>query len=118
MVDANGNVAVAAEPYALAQDAASECMARLGEVFFDTTRGVNYGAILGKQPSIAFLKAQFVEAALRVPGVASAKCFITSVSGRTVNGQIQITSASGQVAVASLTPPKPSGVPSPLPFGP
>ncbi len=118
ILDVNGNIAVAAEPYALAQDAASACRTFLGEVFYDTTMGVNYGAILGKRPSTAFLKAQFVEAALTVPDVATAKCFITGIQGRTVSGQVQITSASGAVAAASLTPPTPSGVPSPLPFGP
>ena len=118
MIDVNGNIAVASEPYALAQDAASACRTFLGEVFFDTTIGVNYGAILGKQPSISFLKAQFVKAALTVPGVAAAQCFITSIQGRTVTGQIQVTSASGQVSAAPLAPATPSGIPSPLPFGP
>ena len=39
-VDASNNIAVAAEPYALAQDAASAIRLFQGEDYYDTTRGI------------------------------------------------------------------------------
>lgn len=104
VLDANGDVAMASEPYALAQDAASAIRTWLGEVYFDTTIGVPYlQSILGHQPSPILLKALFVKAALTVPGVTSAKCFLTDLSERRVSGQVQVTSDSGETSVASFT---------------
>jgi hypothetical protein len=103
LIDVNGNIAVATEPYALAQDAASAIRTFLGELFYDVSRGVPYfQTILGQTPPLSYLKAQFVAAALTVPGVTAAQCFISSVKGRVVTGQVQITTASGATAVASF----------------
>lgn len=112
VLDANGNIALATEPYSLAQDAASAIKTFLGECYYDTSIGLPYlTQILGKNPSISFLKAQFVAAALTVPDVASAQCFISSVSGRGVSGQIQVTSAAtGQTSAASFSVINPIGV--------
>ena len=41
-LDANNNIALAAEPYAFAQDAASAIRLFQGELWYDTTRGVPY----------------------------------------------------------------------------
>jgi hypothetical protein len=102
-VDINGNIAMASDPYSLAQDAASAIRTFQGEVFYDTTQGVPYWAtVLGKTPSIAYLKSLFVAAALTVPGTVSAKCFIKSFTQRGVNGQVQITDAQSRVAAASF----------------
>lgn len=101
--DASGNIAVASAPYSLAQDAA--CAIRLfkGELWYDTSQGVPYfGQILGKTPPIAAMKAAFVAAALTVPGVVSAVCYISSVVGRTVTGQVQVTDVDGNVTAASF----------------
>ena len=46
--DALGNIAVATEPYSLAQDAASAIKTFLGECYLDTTYGIAYGLILGR----------------------------------------------------------------------
>lgn len=103
VVDANGNIAVADEPYALAQDAASAIKTFLGEVFYNTTIGVPYfQSILGQNPSLDFIKSQLEAAALTVPGVVSAKCFITSVTNRKVSGQVQTTDANGVTSAASF----------------
>jgi hypothetical protein len=105
VLDAAGNIALATEPYSLAQDAASAVRTFLGECYFDTTVGVPYlTQILGKTPSLALLKAQLVAAALTVPDVASAQCFITALTDRAVIGQVQVTSAStGQVSAANFS---------------
>ena len=62
VLDAYGNVAVAAEPYSLAQDAASAIRTFNGEVYYNTTLGVQYfGPILGQRPPLSLMKADFVE---------------------------------------------------------
>jgi|SRR5579859_1225902 len=103
-LDEAGNIAVLADPDSLAQDAASAIKTFLGECYWDTTVGVNYAAILGQSPpTIALLKAAFVDAALTVPGVAAAQVFISSLSDRTVSGQVQVVSSStGQVSAANF----------------
>ena len=111
VLDINGNIAAAGEPYSLAQDAASAIKTFLGECFWDTTLGLPYmQRILGKRPSVALLKAEFESAAETVPGVASAKCFISALSNRSVSGQIQVVSAAtGEPSFANFTVINPQG---------
>lgn len=110
VLDANGNIAVASEPYALAQDAASAIKAWSAEVYYDTTLGVNWLKILGKTPNVGFIKQQCQAQAGLVPDVASARVFLQSV-GRETTGQVQIKSkATGQVAAANFTVINPQGV--------
>jgi hypothetical protein len=102
-LDASGSIAMASGAYALAQDAASAIRLFSGELWYDTSQGVPYfGRILGQAPPIAFMKARFVAAALTVPGVVSAVCYISGIEGRTVTGQVQITDATGSVAAAAF----------------
>ncbi len=102
-VDGTGNIAMATEPYALCQDAASECRAFQGECLYDTTRGIPYlSQILGKSTPIEYTKAQLVAAALLVPDVVSARAYLTSSSDRKLGGQIQITDSTGTVSAASF----------------
>lgn len=110
-LDAAGNIAVASAPYSLAQDAASAIKTFSGEVYWDTTLGLPWlTSILGKNPSLSQLRAYFVAAAMTVPDVASAKCFITAISGRRVSGQIQVTAVStGQTSAADFEVVNPQG---------
>jgi hypothetical protein len=102
-IDADGNIAVAAEPYALAQDAASAIKTFKGEAFYDVTIGVPLREeILGQSPSTALIKSQLQAAAETVPGVASAEVFITGIAGRVERGQVQVTSASGATSSATF----------------
>jgi hypothetical protein len=102
VIDSAGNIAVAGEPYSQAQDAASAIRTFLGEVYYDTKVGVNYAQILAQPPNVPLLKSYMVAAALTVPGIVSAACFITSIVDRTVSGQIQITNSNGQTAAAAF----------------
>ncbi len=98
--DAAGNIAVASEPYALAQDAASALKLFAGELWYDTRQGIPYfEQILGYAPPLAFLKAQFVAAALRVPGVLSAVAYIQSITDRDLTGQVQVSTQDGAFTV-------------------
>ncbi|WP_347558585.1 hypothetical protein [Robbsia sp. KACC 23696] len=102
-LDANGNIAVASAPYSLAQDAASACRTFLGECYYDTTIGVAYWTdILGQRVSLVTLKAQLVSAAMTVPGVKSARVFVSEITQRTLKGQVQVTDADGVTSVASF----------------
>lgn len=103
MLDSYGNWAQAAPPYQLAQDAASAIRTFLGECYYDTTLGVDYwGKVLGQPFSLALLKQLFTDAAMTVPGIASALVFITAYTDRDVSGQVQVTDASGTTTVASF----------------
>ena len=103
VLDVFGNWAVAEEPYALAQDVASAIRLFQGELWYNTIPGVPYWSeIFGFAPPISLMKAKFNEAALTVPNVATSVCFINAIKGRHVTGQVQVTSISGQSAVAAF----------------
>lgn len=103
VTDAAGNIALASEPYSLAQDAASACRLFLGELYYSTTEGVPYWSeILGHQPPLALLKARLITAAMRVPGVIEAQVYISSVAGRIVRGQVQVTDTAGNITAAGF----------------
>jgi len=111
VVDANGNIALATEPYSLAQDAASAIKTFLGECYWDTTVGVPWKQqILGQTPTLALLKAQLEAAAETVPDVVKAQVFISSLTARAVSGQVYVTSATtGQTQAANFTVINPQG---------
>lgn len=111
VIDAAGNIAVAGPPYSLAQDAASAIKTFQGECYWDTTLGVPYlTLIFGKSPTAAQLKSILETAAETVPGVASAQVFLSAASGRTISGQVQVTSeATGEVSTAEFTVTNPQG---------
>ncbi len=96
LADARGNIAVAAAPYALAQDVASAIKLFLGELWYNAVPGIPYfSEILGHAPPVGLFQEYMARAALTVPGVVTATCVINSVDGRTVNGQVTFTDSSG-----------------------
>lgn len=95
-LDSSHNIAVAGPPYSVAQDVACAVKTFQGEVWYDVAVGVPYfSQILGRTPSIAFLKAQLVAAALTAPGVTAATCFLSAIFGREMHGQLQVTDKAG-----------------------
>lgn len=101
--DTSNNIAVASEPYALAQDAASAIKLFSGELYYDTTQGIPYfEQILGLAPPISLMKAYFNQQALTVPGVVESKTFISSWVDRQVKGQVQIKDANGVISAAGF----------------
>lgn len=100
---ASRSIATCTGAYALAQDAASAIRLFRGELWYDTRQGVPYfEEILDQAPSIPFMRAQFEAAALTVPGVVTATCFISGIINRQVRGQVQITDAAGVSAAAGF----------------
>lgn len=112
VLDAAGNIAVASEPYSLAQDAASACRTFLGECYWDTTQGIAYvEKVFGKPIPLPVLKQLLVTAALTVPGVVSAQFFVQTLKDRALTGQIQVVSSTGVVSAAPVfSPIDPQGV--------
>lgn len=103
LLDARGNIAVADEPYSLAQDGASAVKTFAGECYWNTALGVPYlSQILGKNIPLALLKQFLIDAALTVPDVVSAQVFVSALAQRTLSGQVQVVSRSG--VVSSITP--------------
>ena len=96
VLDSNGNIALASPPYALEQDVASAVRLFLGELWYDTTKGIPYfEEILGQLPPVSLLTAYIEQAALSVPGVISARCVISSFQNRAISGEIQFIDDSG-----------------------
>lgn len=103
VVDADGDIAVATNPYSQAQDAASAIKLFQGELWYDTPKGVPYfSQILGRTPPLTLMKAKFGDAARTVPDVTAARVFISAIEGRAASGQVQITNETGQSAVAGF----------------
>ena len=102
VVDVNGNIAVATEPYAHAQDAASALKLFQGELWWDISQGVPYWAqILEKTPPLSLVKAYMNKAALSVPGVTRARTFLNGITTRRqLTGQVQILDENSSVIAA------------------
>jgi hypothetical protein len=97
VVDASGNIAVAAAPYATAQDVSSSVKTFMAEVWYNNSLGVPYFQdVLGKLPPIPVLKNYWINAALSVPDVVEAKVLIDSFTMRGLTGQLQFTNSAGQ----------------------
>ena len=96
-VDANGNIAMASGPNAIAQDVASAISTFLGEVYYDTSQGIPYFTSVLAQPySPSLIQALLVQAALAVPGVVKAQATITKFVGRKVSGVVNVIDINGQ----------------------
>jgi hypothetical protein len=97
--DAAGNWALAAPPYAIAQDVASAQRTFQGDVYYDQTIGIPYTQqILSGGVPLALLQSAYQSAALTIQGVVQAQTMITGFdpdSGN-VSGYTEILDANGQ----------------------
>jgi hypothetical protein len=97
VLDANGNIALADNPYAIAQNVASAVRTFIGECWYDSSQGLPYWQnILGQYPPISFVKQKIVEAAMTVPEVAEVQVILIDFVGRKLTGQIQVIDIYGQ----------------------
>lgn len=103
VLDSSGNIAVASQPYSIAQDVASAVRLFRGELYYgDPNRGVPYFRdILGHEPSGTLIRHEIEQAALTVPNVVDATCLVQE-SGRYLTGQIQVTDTQGTTTVVNL----------------
>lgn len=103
LTDAAGNIALASDPYAIAQDVASALRLFEAELWYDVSKGVPYFTeILGHVPPVTFFQELMVRAAMSVPGVASAECIIEAFEGRTVTGSVTFRTTNGRAGTVNL----------------
>lgn len=101
--DAAGNIALAAPPYAVAQDVAVAIKTFLGDCYYDQTIGINYFAkVLGKTPPLSIFKELIVNAALSVPTVVAAVVTVESFTNRNLVGFVNFTDQNGLTQRVSL----------------
>ena len=95
--DAAGNIALASPPYAVAQDVASACQAWKGELWYDTTLGIDFESLLWNSPGAPAIQQAFNQQALTVSSVATATTTLSAStgSGGAVTGQIAFTNSTG-----------------------
>lgn len=95
-IDMSGNIAMAADPYSIAQDVASAIRTFTGDLWYDQTRGIPYmERIIGHAPSLQYLRTQVESAALSVPGVVQAQCGFVALEDRVLRGQCKIIDTTG-----------------------
>jgi hypothetical protein len=105
VLDANGNFALATDPYAIAQDAACRIRTFLGDIYYDQTQGIDYfNLILSTTVSLPRIKAALVAEALKTKSVVAAQVFITAFdpNARVLSGQVQVTDTAGNIAAVSF----------------
>lgn len=103
VLDASGNIALASNPYSIAQDVASAIRLFRGELWYDKSKGIPYfQEILGKWPPLEIIREYVVRAAKTVPGVVSAQCIIASLKDRTITGQCLITDINGNTQTVNF----------------
>lgn len=89
VLDSGGNIALAKPDYSLAQDVESAIRLFIGELYYDSSKGIPYFEdILGHLPSATLLQNYLENAALSVPGVVNAQCIIQSVENGFVKGEV------------------------------
>lgn len=83
----------------LAQDVATRLRAWRGEVWFDTSQGIDYPRYLGQAPSVIQLRADYQSEALLVPLCATALADLDLVrSTRAVGGTLFLSDMTGYTA--------------------
>lgn len=96
VLDISGNIAMASEPYSIAQDVASAIRVFEGDLWYDQTQGIPYfERVLGQAPSMQYLQSQIEARARTVPGVVQAQCVFVRVENRVLRGQCKIIDTTG-----------------------
>ena len=96
LLDSNGNIAMASNPYSIAQDVASAVRLFLGELYYNTSKGMPYfQQILSQSNPEAIMKYQAEKAALTVPEVVQAKCTALYNNNRILSGTLEIIDTTG-----------------------
>lgn len=100
-LDARGNWALAADPYAVVQNVATACRLVQGEAYYDTTRGVPYFPdIFGGPYAPQLIKSDMEAMAGMVAGVEEATCYLSALTDRSLSGQVQVQTAYGPLTAS------------------
>ncbi len=102
VLDAQGNLSVAAPPYATAQDIASQLRAWLGECYYDKTQGLDLKKILGSAQPLGAINAMVAATAMQVPGLASVTPNLSIQSNGELTGSVGFVLTDGTSGEAVL----------------
>lgn len=103
VLDAAGNIAAAADPYACAQDVACAIRLFAGELFYDVSKGVPYYTeIFGHAPPLSYFEALMATAAETVPGVQSAQCTVSQLENREITGSVTFLMDNGTRGIVAI----------------
>lgn len=92
VLDANGNIALAAVPYSIAQDVSSALRTFVGECWYNNDLGLPYWErILGEFPPLPYVSERMVEQAFTIPNVTAAEVTYSSFENRVLSGQVLVT---------------------------
>lgn len=97
LIDSNGSIALASDPWSLAQDVASSVRTFEGECWYNTDKGIPYfEEILGHFPPMSLIRKRMEDEAETVDGVITARATITNLIDRNLTGAIEFIDATGQ----------------------
>lgn len=103
-LDGNGNIAIAEDGYAVAQDVASACLVFSGECYYDNTLGIPWKEeVLGKKPTPGYIATKMQNEAkkLSIVDQALASVFFDK-NTRQMRGTIRITDIDGNQSQATI----------------
>lgn len=101
-VNAQGNIAMASDPYSMVQDVASACRLFQNDSYYRPADGIPYfQQVLGHFQPIQVVKSFLVRAATSVPGVTGATAVLSGIKNRQLSGQVQVV-IGGSVEVVSI----------------
>lgn len=104
MLDGQGNIAIATDSYAVAQDVASACLVFNGECYYDNTLGIPWKEdVLGLRPTAGYISKKMEGEAkkLTIVDQAIATIFFDK-NTRTTRGKILVTDINGNQSQVSL----------------
>lgn len=95
-LDSNNNIAMASNPYSIAQDVASAIRLFASELYYNTNKGLPYfEQILAQSSPESVMKTQAELAALTVPEVVQARCTALYINNRVMTGTIEVIDTAG-----------------------
>ena len=102
-LEIEGNIAMAKDSYAKAQDVASAVKLFRSELYYQTEKGLPYfDETLGRKQSLSLYRYRLEQAALTVPDVVSAKAVVQTEGSRVLGGSILITDIHGKSLTVNL----------------
>ena len=102
-LNAQKHIAIATGAQSIAQQVACAIRVWLGELYYDTTQGINFIAIFTRTSNTSVLAASINAVALLVPGVLSAKTTLAPLNTTTR----QVSSLSGVISIVTTTSARP-----------
>lgn len=97
VLDANGDIALADEPYAISQDVASAIRTFKTDCWYDQRKGMPYWQqILGHYPPMALVRSAIVKEAMGEPKVVQVTVNRLGITDRRVTGEVLVIDADGR----------------------